>query len=123
MEVIINGSLANVKDSPGFRGFSLGEKGIKEHAVLLNPDKLIHLVNTDVLLNIASVVLAKKHLADISQNLTEIIEAVREVSAFQNNAQKSEIVGTIQYLQQIPSTVLEEQCRNYEQDSNPTKDP
>lgn len=32
--VIINGPLANVKDG-SFRGFSLGEKGIKEHAVLL----------------------------------------------------------------------------------------
>lgn len=123
MEVIINGSLANVKDSPGFRGFSPGEKGIKEHAVLLNPDKLIHLVNTCVLLNIISAVLAQKYLADMSQNLTGIVEAAHEISAFQSNARKSEIVGTIRYLQQITPTVPEGQYRNYEQDSNPTKDP
>lgn len=110
MEVIINSSLANVKDGPGFRGFSLGEKGIKEHAVLLNPDKLNQLVNAGVLLNVASAVLAQKHLADISKKLTEIVEAVREVSAFQNNARKSEIIGAIQYLQQITPTVLEGQC-------------
>ncbi|MFJ3167775.1 hypothetical protein ACIPIL_17330 [Serratia nematodiphila] len=110
MEVIINGPLASVKDGPGFRGFSLGEKGIKEHAVLLNPDKLSQLVNAGVLLNVASAVLAQKHLADISKKLTEIVEAVHEVSAFQNNARKSEIIGAIQYLQQITPTVLEGQC-------------
>ncbi|SFE12235.1 Uncharacterized protein YaaW, UPF0174 family [Phytobacter palmae] len=110
MEVIINGPLASVKDGPGFRGFSLGEKGIKEHAVLLNPDKLNQLVNAGMLLNIASAVLAQKHLADISKKLTEIVEAVREVSAFQNNARKSEIIGAIQYLQQITPVVIEEQC-------------
>ena len=110
MEVIINGPLASVKDSPGFRGFSLGEKGIKEHAVLLNPDKLSQLVNAGMLLNVASAVLAQKHLADISKKLTEIVEAVREVSAFQNNARKSEIIGAIQYLQQITPVVIEEQC-------------
>lgn len=110
MEVIINGPLASVKDGPGFRGFSLGEKGIKEHAVLLNPDKLNQLVNAGMLLNVASAVLAQKHLADISKKLTEIVEAVREVSAFQNNARKSEIIGAIQYLQQITPVVIEEQC-------------
>lgn len=110
MEVIINGPLASVKDGPGFRGFSLGEKGIKEHAVLLDPDKLNQLVNAGMLLNVASAVLAQKHLADISKKLTEIVEAVREVSAFQNNARKSEIIGAIQYLQQITPTVLEGEC-------------
>ena len=110
MEVIINGPLARVKDGQGFRGFSLGEKGIKEHAVLLNPDKLNQLVNAGMLLNVASAVLAQKHLADISKKLTEIVEAVRDVSAFQNNARKSEIIGAIQYLQQITPTVLEGQC-------------
>jgi hypothetical protein len=93
----------------GFRGFSLGEKGIKEHAVLLNPDKLSQFVNAGMLLNVASAVLAQKHLADISKKLTEIVEAVREVSAFQNNARKSEIIGAIQYLQQI-TPGLEGQC-------------
>ncbi|MCY1930003.1 hypothetical protein [Klebsiella pneumoniae] len=110
MEVIINGPLASVKDGPGFRGFSLGEKGIKEHAVLLSPDKLSQLVNAGMLLNVASAVLAQKHLADISKKLTEIVESVREVSAFQNNARKSEIIGAIQYLQQITPVVIEEQC-------------
>lgn len=110
MEVIINGPLASVKDGPGFRGFSLGEKGIKEHAVLLSPDKLSQLVNAGMLLNVVSAVLAQKHLADISKKLTEIVEAVREVSAFQNNARKSEIIGAIQYLKQITPVVIEEQC-------------
>lgn len=110
MEVIINGSLANVKDGAGFRGFSLGEKGIKEHAVLINPDKLNQLVNAGMLLNVASAVLAQKHLADISKKLTEIVEAVHEISVFQNNARNSEIIGAIQYLRQITPAILEGDC-------------
>ncbi|MDY4335686.1 hypothetical protein SOV78_16985 [Pectobacterium brasiliense] len=110
MEVVIDGALASVKNGPGFRGFSLGEKGIKEHAVLFNPDKLNQLVNAGILLNVASAVLAQKHLADISKKLTQIIEAIREISAFQNNARKSEIVGAIQYLQQITPVVIEGHC-------------
>lgn len=107
MEVIINGALANVKDGPGYRGFSLGANGIKEHAVLLNPDKLTQLVNAGLLLNVASAILAQKHLADINNKLTQIIEAIGEIAAFQNNARKSEIVGAIQYLQQITPVVME----------------
>ncbi|EYD87655.1 hypothetical protein AC26_0387 [Escherichia coli 1-176-05_S3_C2] len=109
MEVIIDGALAKVKDGSGYRGFSLGEKGIKAHAVLLNPDKLNQLVNASILLNVASAILAQKHLADISNKLTQIIETIREISAFQNNARKSEIVGAIQYLQQITPVVIEGQ--------------
>lgn len=109
MEVIIDGALAKVKDGSGYRGFSLGEKGIKAHAVLLNPDKLNQLVNASILLNVASAILAQKHLADISNKLTQIIENIREISAFQNNARKSEIVGAIQYLQQITPVVIEGQ--------------
>ncbi|HAY5552610.1 TPA: hypothetical protein J0A55_001672 [Escherichia coli] len=109
MEVIIDGALAKVKDGSGYRGFSLGEKGIKAHAVLLNPDKLNQLVNAGILLNVASAILAQKHLADISNKLTQIIETIREISAFQNNARKSEIVGAIQYLQQITPVVIEGQ--------------
>lgn len=109
MEVIIDGALAKEKDGSGYRGFSLGEKGIKAHAVLLNPDKLNQLVNASILLNVASAILAQKHLADISNKLTQIIETIREISAFQNNARKSEIVGAIQYLQQITPVVIEGQ--------------
>ena len=109
MEVIIDGALAKVKDGSGYRGFSLGEKGIKAHTVLLNPDKLNQLVNAGILLNVASAILAQKHLADISNKLTQIIETIREISAFQNNARKSEIVGAIQYLQQITPVVIEGQ--------------
>lgn len=109
MEVIIDGALAKVKDGSGYRGFSLGKKGIKAHAVLLNPDKLNQLVNASILLNVASAILAQKHLADISNKLTQIIETIREISAFQNNARKSEIVGAIQYLQQITPVVIEGQ--------------
>ncbi|EOQ56571.1 MULTISPECIES: YaaW family protein [Escherichia] len=109
MEVIIDGALAKVKDGSGYRGFSLGENGIKAHAVLLNPDKLNQLVNAGILLNVASAILAQKHLADISNKLTQIIETIREISAFQNNARKSEIVGAIQYLQQITPVVIEGQ--------------
>lgn len=107
MEVIIDGPLARVKEGGGFRGFSLGDKGIKEHAVLLDADKLGNLVNTGLLLQTASVLLAQKHLADINEKLTIIAEGVQAISDFQNNERATSIDGAIQYLRQVAPVILE----------------
>lgn len=105
MEVVIEGALASVKGGAGYRGFSMGANGIKEHAVLLSPDNLHRLVNASLLLNVASAVLAQKHLADISHKLMQISETIREVSIFQNTARHSEIISFIEYLKQITPVV------------------
>lgn len=106
MEVIIDGPLARVKEGVGFRGFSLSDKGIKEHAVLLDADKLGNLVNTGLLLQTASVLLAQKHLADINEKLTVIAEGVQAISDFQNNQRATSIDGAIQYLRQVAPVIL-----------------
>ncbi len=107
MEVMINGPLARVKDGIGFRGFSLGENGIKEHAVLLDANKLGNLVNTGLLLQTASVLLAQKHLADINEKLTVIAEDVNSIIEFQNNERTASIASTIKYLRQIAPAIQE----------------
>lgn len=101
MEVIIDGPLAKAKDGVGFRAFSLGDNGkIKEHAVLMDPEKLGNLVNTGLLLQTASVLLAQKHLADINEKLLTISEDVKKVANFQTDERASKIYAAIKYLRQ-----------------------
>lgn len=102
MEVIIDGPLAKTKEGVGFRAFSFGDNGkIKEHAVLMDADKLSNLVNTGLLLQTASVLLAQKHLADINEKLVLISEDVKKISDFQSNNRASKISSGIKYLRQI----------------------
>ncbi|MBB1200862.1 hypothetical protein EGM70_11225 [Enterobacteriaceae bacterium 89] len=102
MEVIINGPLAKTKDGIGYRAFSFGDDGkIAEQAVLMDADKLGNLVNTGLLLQTASVLLAQKHLADINEKLVAIAEDVKKVSEFQHNDRTSKIDAAIKYLRQI----------------------
>lgn len=106
MEVIIDGPLAKAKDGVGFRAFSLGDNGkIKEHAVLMDADKLSNLVNTGLLVQTASVLLAQKHLADINEKLIAISEDVKKIADFQSNERASKISAAIKYLRQVSSVL------------------
>lgn len=106
MEVIIDGPLAKAKDGAGFRAFSLGENGkIQEHAVLMKADKLSNLVNTGLLVQTASVLLAQKHLADINEKLIAISEDVKRIADFQSNERASKISAAIKYLRQVSSVL------------------
>lgn len=73
-------SLARVKDSVNeLRGYAKGSDGrFTEQAKLLAPENLEKIVNAGALFQVASVIVAQKHLADISQKLTEIKKAVDE---------------------------------------------
>ena len=125
MEVIIDGPLAKTKDGLGYRAFSIGDNGkIKEHAVLMDADKLSNLVNTGLLLQTASVLLAQKHLADINEKLVIIAEDVKKILDFQSNERTSKIDSTIKYLRQITpglskgevSPVLRQKLEDFEVD-------
>lgn len=106
MEVIIDGPLAKAKDGVGFRAFSLGDNGkIKEHAVLMDADKLSNLLNTGLLVQTASMLLAQKHLADINEKLVAISEDVKKIVDFQSNDRASKLDAAIKYLRQVSSVL------------------
>lgn len=100
MEVVIDGKLTRAADGNGFRAMAMGKDGIKEHARLFETKDLTNLVNAAAVWQLASVVVAQKHMADISQKLGEIKDAVNSISDFLDSGRRAVIHGTYQYLQQ-----------------------
>ena len=108
MEVLFNGTLAAAKgEGGGFRGFSIGNGGITGHARLFEANQLAAMVNVSALMNVASIALAQKHLADISRKLGEIKEAIDGIRKFQGDERRSKLTGSIRYFEQVAPGVLE----------------
>lgn len=101
MEVVINGPLAKVANGEGFRAFSIEGGRIREHAKLFEPERLQNLVNSAALFQIASVVVAQKHLADISAKLNDIKAGIDAIALHLADQRRSEITGALKYLGQV----------------------
>lgn len=100
MEVVINGDLVRAADGNGLRAFATGAGRIKEHARLFDVSNLQTMINATAIWQVASVVVAQKHLADISKELDEIKDGVREIFRFLDNQRKSRLQSTYDYLEQ-----------------------
>lgn len=100
MEVVVNGSLVRASDGDGWRAFAMGPKGVKEHARLFDAENLQNMINAGAVWQIASVIVAQKHLADISRKLDAIGNGVRQISEFLDDQRRSQIQGAYRYLAQ-----------------------
>jgi len=105
MEVVVNGDLVRAADGNGFRAFTIGSKGVKEHARLFDSERLQNVLNAGAVWQVASVIVAQKHLADISRKLDTIAEGVRSLSNFMNDQRRSRIEAAYRYLEQARSTL------------------
>ncbi len=107
MEVVIDGPLVRAKDGDGLRAWTTTgpNNTISEHARLYDTDKLNTLVNAAAIWQIASVVVAQKHLADISAKLDQIREAVAGISDFLDRERRAKVTGTYEYLAQAVSVL------------------
>lgn len=105
MEVTINGSLTRAADGVGFRAFATGPRGITEHAKLFDVQSLQTMVNAAAIWQVASVLVAQKHLADISKKLDEIKDTVQNISQFLDNQRKARIHSTFSYLSQAYTAI------------------
>lgn len=106
MEVVINGDLVRAKDGNGLRAWTVDANNkISEHGKLFEADKLQTLVNAAAVWQVASVVVAQKHLADISAKLDDIRKGVQDVSDFLNEERRAKVSGTYEYLAQAASTI------------------
>lgn len=101
MEVVVNGELTKVSGADGFRAFVTSGGKIIENAKLYDVGRLQNLINVTAVWQIASVVVAQKHLADISEKLDSIKLEVEHVSRFLDNQRKSRIEATYSYLEQV----------------------
>ena len=108
MKVVINGPLAKCKDGNGFRAFTRGEGGrIKEQARLFDAKNLKSVVNAAAVWQVASVIVAQKHMADIKESLDEIKRGVDEIKDFLESQRRSVLTGAMEYLDQARKAVAQ----------------
>ena len=85
--------LANAKDGDGLRAIILGNKGISENARIYSPEKLQNLVNSGALFNLASTLVAQKHLADINEKLDEINNNLNDIKEHLRQERRAKITS------------------------------
>lgn len=110
MEVVVGKGGHLVASSSGgwFWGSVKGADGnFMAPAQLHKATQLSNLVNAAALFQIASIAVAQKHLADISQKLSEIKAGVDRIQLFQKNERKSILTGATRYFEQVAPSVLD----------------
>ena len=106
MEVVINGELIQAKDGMGMRAWAVDANNrISEHAKLFEADNLQTMVNAAAVWQVASVVVAQKHLADISAKLDDIRKGVQDVAYFLDEERRAKVTGTYEYLELAASAI------------------
>jgi len=105
MEVVVNGDLVRAADGNGFRAIAMGPKGVKEHARLFESERLQNVLNAGAVWQVASVIVAQKHLADISKKLDMIAKGVNGLSTYLNEQRRSQIEAAYSYLDQARTTL------------------
>src|SRR5262249_5000262 len=83
------------------RAFTMTSNRITQNARLYEASNLQNMVNALAIWNIASVVVAQKHLADISIKLDEIKDGIQAISQFLDNQRKARIRATCVYLEEV----------------------
>ncbi|MBO6947210.1 MAG: hypothetical protein JJ855_04445 [Rhodospirillales bacterium] len=105
MQVVIDGTLAKSADGNGLRAFSRAGGKIKENARLFGPKKLQTLVGAAQVWQLASIIVAQKHLADIQESLDDIKEGVSSIEKFLVGERRSVLVGAVHYLDQAREVI------------------
>lgn len=99
MEVVINGQMLAAADGEGLRAIAKAGKGF-EHARLYEPKNLQNIANAAAAWQIASVVVAQKHMADITAELKKIDAKVGEIQAQQEEGRRAVVTSARDYLEQ-----------------------
>lgn len=107
MEVVTNGDrLLRTKDGV-LKAVTVGPDGkFSGIAEVIEPNRLSAMVNATALWNVASAVLAQKHLADIGNKLSAIKNAVDDIRKFQKEERHSILTGSIRYFEQMAPSVI-----------------
>jgi len=106
MEVIISEPLSRAADGVHWRAFARKANGqVKEHALLANTDKLHALVNVSAVWQVASIIVAQKHLADISSKLSDIKRGIDELKNLHQDTIDGVIEGTYHYLRMVARSI------------------
>ena len=98
--------LTSAKDGNGLRGMvhgvnKDGKFGVMENVRIFEANTLKQVINSGVIFNLASTVVAQKHLADINEKLKEIQKGINEIRHFQEDERRSKIDTTIKLLKSV----------------------
>lgn len=106
MEVVIKGDLVRAADGMGMRAWAVGANNkVVEQAKLFDTNKLQGMVGAAAVWQVASVVVAQKHLADISVKLDEIRDGVQDLSHFLGEERRAKVTGIYDYLATVVSAI------------------
>lgn len=106
MEVSIAGEMMKAADGNGLRAMARGPDGkFLEHGRLYGTEGLKKAVSAAAVWQVASVVVAQKHMADITEKLQEIAEGVQRTNQFLDKKRLSVITGTYDYLRELAQTI------------------
>lgn len=96
-------NLAKTKGSDTFRGFvkSAVNGRIEKHVELSSPEKLQNIMMSGVAWNALSVAVAQKHLQDINEKLTEVINKLDDLKQSLKEDKKDELQGLQNYVQSL----------------------
>lgn len=96
-------NLAKTKGSDTFRGFvkSAVNGRIEKHVELSSPEKLQNIMMSGVAWNALSVAVAQKHLQDINEKLTEVINKLDDLKQCLKEDKKDELQGLQNYVQSL----------------------
>lgn len=108
MRIIVNGPLAVSRDAHSFLPFVRGVDGkVSELARLQDTGRLCEIVNTALVWQFASVIVAQKHLADINKKLDEIRQGIEDILTFLEAERTSKIRGALRYLDQAIQNIMQ----------------
>ena len=98
--------LTLAKDGNGLRGMvhgvnKDGKFGVVENVRIFEANTLKQFINSGVIFNLASTVVAQKHLADINEKLKEIQKGINEIRHFQEDERRSKIDTTVKLLKLV----------------------
>lgn len=105
MRVVVNGPLALARDAHTFLPFVRGANGKVIELARLQNAQLCQVANAAKVWQFASVIVAQKHLADISDKLSQIKRGIDSIKAFLENARKAAITGNLRYLNQAVQAI------------------
>jgi hypothetical protein len=100
MVVSSTGPLVAARSGGGFRGFTMGQDGVKSHANLFDPKNLKSLVTLNVAMKAVTMAVGQAHLAEISNKLTEINNKLDDIKEFLTNERASELEAIDKYLEE-----------------------
>lgn len=107
MEIVTNGDRLLQTKEGVLKAVTVGaDNKFTGIADVLQPARLAAMVNVSALIQVASIALAQKHLADISQKLSEIRQGVDAIRKHQKDERHSRVTGSIRYCEQLAASVL-----------------